>query len=64
MERQNGIGMIESAVAEAIPGLAPAETIVYMRSHKAMGWILDQKGRATGEFVCPPLIGGSKRADH
>ena len=56
--------MIESAVAEAIPGLAPAETIVYMRSHKAMGWILDQKGRATGEFVCPPLIGGSKRADH
>ena len=64
VERQNGIGMIESAVAEAIPGLAPAETIVYMRSHKAMGWILDQKGRATGEFVCPPLIGGSKRADH
>ena len=61
---QNGIGMIESAVAEAIPGLAPAETIVYMRSHKSMGWMLDRNGRATGEFVCPPLIGESERVDH
>lgn len=64
VERQNGIGMIESAVAEAIPGLAPAETIVYMRSHKSMGWVLDRDGRATGEFVCPPLIGAFERADH
>jgi len=64
VERQNGIGMIESAVAEAIPGLAPAETIVYMRSHKSMGWVLDRAGRTTGEFVCPPLIGASERADH
>ena len=61
---QNGIGMIESAVAEAIPGLAPAETIVYMRSHKSMGWMLDRNGRATGEFVCPPLIGESDSVDH
>ena len=64
VERQSGIGMIESAVAEAIPGLAPAETIVYMRSHKSMGWVLDRGGRATGEFVCPPLIGAFERADH
>lgn len=64
VERQSGIGMIESAVAEAIPGLAPAETIVYMRSHKSMGWVLDRDGRATGEFVCPPLIGAFERADH
>ena len=64
VERQNGIGMIESAVAEAIPGLAPAETIVYMRSHKSMGWVLDRDGRTTGEFVCPPLIGAFERADH
>ena len=64
VERQNGIGMIESAVAEAIPGLAPAETIMYMRSHKSMGWVLDRDGRTTGEFVCPPLIGAFERADH
>ena len=64
VERQNGIGMIESAIAEAIPGLAPAETIVYMRSHKSMGWILGRTGRATGEFICPPLIGDHERGDH
>lgn len=64
VERQNGIGMIESAIAEVIPGLAPAETIVYMRSHKSMGWILGRTGRATGEFICPPLIGDHERGDH
>lgn len=51
-----GIGAIESATARAIPGLTPAETIVHMRCHKSMGWLLDRDGRCTGRLVCPPLV--------
>lgn len=50
------IGHIEAELAKAIPGLAPAETIIHLRSHKSMGWLLDREGRCTGRLVCPPLI--------
>ncbi|RLP10119.1 Lrp/AsnC family transcriptional regulator [Propionibacterium australiense] len=49
----NAIADVESSIAAAIPGLAPAETIVHMRSHKSMGWLLTGQGRSTGTLVPP-----------
>lgn len=50
---QHALDLLESRVASAIPGLAPDETIVHLRSHKSMGWLLDAEGRCTGELVVP-----------
>ena len=47
------MGALESSIAAAIPGLAPDETIVHLRSHKSMGWLLRPGGSCTGEFVSP-----------
>lgn len=47
------IADVEASIAAAIPGLAPAETIVHMRSHKSMGWLLTGQGRSTGTLVTP-----------
>jgi len=56
------IAKIEAETAKAIPGLAPTETIVHLRSHKSMGWMLDRAGRCTGNLVCPPLLKESVEA--
>lgn len=48
-----GLGGFESAIASSLPGLAPAETIIHMRNHKSMGWLLANRGRCTGELVTP-----------
>lgn len=50
---QGAIAALEASIATAIPGLAPAETIVHMRSHKSMGWLLNAEGKCTGELVVP-----------
>ena len=47
------IADVETAIAAAIPGLAPAESIVHLRSHKSMGWLLTPQGRCTGELIVP-----------
>ena len=57
--RVNHIGSmaaLESSIASAIPGLAPDETVVHMRSHKSMGWLLKPDGSCTGQLV-PPVFG-------
>ena len=57
--RVNHIGSmaaLESSIASAIPGLAPDETVVHMRSHKSMGWLLRPDGSCTGQLV-PPVFG-------
>lgn len=48
-----GLADFESAVAATLPGLAPAETIVHLRSRKRMGWLLDTRGRAADPPVVP-----------
>ncbi|EPH07205.1 hypothetical protein HMPREF1531_00258 [Propionibacterium sp. oral taxon 192 str. F0372] len=49
----SAISDVEASIAAAIPGLAPAETIVHMRSHKSMGWLLDSRGCCSGELIMP-----------
>lgn len=44
---------IESVIATTLPGLSIAETIIHLRSHKSMGWLLDAQGRTSGEVVVP-----------
>ena len=50
------LAALESSIALAIPGLAPDETIVHLRSHKSMGWLLRPDGSCTGQLV-PPVFG-------
>lgn len=50
---QGALGTLESRIAAAIPGLAPDETIIHLRSHKSMGWLLNADGRCKGELVAP-----------
>lgn len=49
----SALSNLESTVATAIPGLAPAETIIHLRSHKSMGWLLGPSGRCAGELTVP-----------
>jgi transcriptional regulator, asnC family len=53
LNHRSAMGALESSIAAAIPGLAPDETIVHLRSHKSMGWLLRPDGSCTGEFVSP-----------
>ena len=50
-----GLAEIERQIAEQAPGLVPMETMVHLRTHKRMGWLLDREGRCTGEVV-PPAV--------
>jgi transcriptional regulator, asnC family len=50
---QRALEALESSIAASIPGLAPDETIVHLRSHKSMGWLLNADGRCRGELVAP-----------
>lgn len=47
------IADVEATIASSIPGLAPSESIIHLRSHKSMGWLLTPQGRCTGELVVP-----------
>lgn len=48
----SALSSIESVTAMTMPGLAP-ETIIHLRAHKSMGWMLDNDGNTTGELVVP-----------
>lgn len=50
-----GLAEIERQIAEQAPGLVPMETMLHLRTHKRMGWLLDREGRCTGEVV-PPAV--------
>lgn len=56
VNNQSALGALESRITAAFPGLVPDETIIHLRSHKSMGWLLDAEGRCTGKFV-PPVFG-------
>ena len=49
----SALATIESTIVKSLPGLTQAEMLIHLRSHKSMGWMLDSKGRATGELVAP-----------
>ena len=58
---QGALDALEARIATAIPGLVPDETILHLRSHKSMGWLLNADGRCTGELVAP-AFGAQTRA--
>ena len=58
---QGALDALEARIATAIPRLAPDETILHLRSHKSMGWLLNADGRCTGELVAP-AFGAQTRA--
>lgn len=49
----DGLAAFESEVAQALPGLAPAETVIHLRDRKRVGRILDDQGKATDRLVVP-----------
>lgn len=51
------LGALESSIAASFPGLAPEETIIHLRSHKSMGWLLNAAGKRTGQLI-PPVFQG------
>jgi DNA-binding Lrp family transcriptional regulator len=53
----SGLTAFEAGVADALPGLAPTETLVHLRTRKRVGWILDEQGRCTGRLVAPVFSG-------
>lgn len=53
----SGMAQIEQQIAEHAPGLVPTETMLHLRPHKRMGWLLDRAGRCTGEVVPPAVFG-------
>lgn len=46
---------LERLLAEKLPGLGIVESAVTLRTPKRMGWMLDDRGRATGEMI--PISG-------
>lgn len=47
---------IERLLGERLPWLELAESTVTLRTHKRMGWLLDEEGRCTGEVVAPDAL--------
>lgn len=48
---------LERLVGERMPWFALVESVVMLRTPKRFGWIVDDRGRATGEVVPPAVIG-------
>jgi DNA-binding Lrp family transcriptional regulator len=47
---------IERAIGENLPWLEVQEITVHLRADKRMGWLLNDRGRATGELVLPEIF--------
>lgn len=50
---------LERLVGERMPWFALVESVVMLRTIKRFGWVVDDRGRATGEVV-PPLVIGDR----
>lgn len=48
---------LERLVGERLPWLSLVESVVMLRTVKRMGWIVDDRGCATGEVIPPVVIG-------
>lgn len=44
---------IEWLLSEKLPWLRLSESVLTLRTRKRMGWLLDERGRSTGEVVLP-----------
>lgn len=53
---QSDLLRLERLVGEKLPWLAMVESVVNLRTAKRMGWIIDERGRATGEVVVPNAL--------
>ena len=47
---------LERAIGDNLPWLEVQEVTVHLRANKRMGWLLDERGRATGELVVPEIF--------
>lgn len=52
----HGLSRFERAVGQHVPALQPVETMIHLRTHKKMGWLLAPDGRCTGEVVVPEVL--------
>ncbi|HBO54950.1 AsnC family transcriptional regulator [Janibacter sp. LM] len=52
---------LERLLADRLPWLALVESVVMLRTLKRFGWLVDDRGRATGEVVAPVVIGDERR---
>lgn len=48
---------LERLVGERMPWFALVESVVMLRTTKRFGWVVDERGRATGRLVPPRVIG-------
>jgi Lrp/AsnC ligand binding domain len=52
----DGVARIQLELGQRLPDLQPLETMVHLRSHKRMGWLIGPDGRCTGKVVAPNLF--------
>lgn len=48
---------LERLLGDRLPWLSLVESIIMLRTPKRFGWVVDDRGRATGEVVPPVIIG-------
>lgn len=48
---------LERLVGERMPWFSLVESVVMLRTPKRFGWLVDDRGRATGEVIPPLIIG-------
>lgn len=48
---------LERLVGERMPWFSLVESVVMLRTPKRFGWVVDDRGRATGEVIPPVVIG-------
>lgn len=53
---QTDLLRLERVVGEKLPWVTMVETVFNLRTAKRMGWMIDTKGRATGDFVVPTAL--------
>lgn len=49
---------VERLICDRLPWLTLSESIIVLRTAKRMGWLVDERGRATGEVVIPDVLAG------
>ena len=52
----DGVSRIQLELGQRLPDLQPLETMVHLRLHKRMGWLIGPDGRCTGKVVAPNLF--------
>lgn len=53
---------LERLVGDRMPWFSLVESVVMLRTPKRFGWVVDDRGRATGEVIPPAVIGDEPSA--